>query len=551
MSWHNLLNELDVTKGKVTKVSPDGNQVTIKTSPGQELKIDAKKDPNIDISTAGGKTSIKLNKKSGPNVGQKIKPGQSVDVEEDVQDNRKYQSLEELYSKLIDIEKHINRLSVMDSATEIQGKPVTGTADIHDQLTTMYKNLEGLQGAVARALKVVPAEQNPDIQKFKAGMKEGFGDNATATQALRLMVGSQNFAKAKRALEMAKAGKSVPANFVSGLIPLLDLLDNVMSGSIANTRILQQLDKRAKQKLNISDSVNEADGNIEGYLDSIDEYVEMLFKSEQIKGVSKNEIAYRIQNAVDDIRTRELGLKPSLIRAKYNTAEAVQKKRLVDTGLDLEEGPQDKHIFKAVFMAGGPGSGKSYVAQEVLKQFDLKIVDSDKMFEYLMSKKGMDVSDPNQIYSPDGQATRDQGKDLMAKQKGFWLDGKLGVVIDGTGRDVEKTAKIRQEMIGQGYGTMMMFVNTELSVAQERNLQRPRKLPSDKVEQMWRAVQNNIMKFQQLFGADRFIVIDNSGGLEDPERAEAFKSVESSIRKFLNQEPRNKIAQKWLAQYKK
>ena len=68
---------------------------------------------------------------------------------------------------------------------------------------------------------------------------------------------------------------------------------------------------------------------------------------------------------------------------------------------------------------------------------------------------------------------------------------------------------------------------------------------------MWRAVQNNIMKFQQLFGADRFIVIDNSGGLEDPERAEAFKRVESSIRKFLNQEPRNKIAQKWLAQYKK
>lgn len=202
-------------------------------------------------------------------------------------------------------------------------------------------------------------------------------------------------------------------------------------------------------------------------------------------------------------------------------------------------------------MAGGPGSGKSYVAQEVLKQFDLKVVDSDKMFEYLMSKKGMDVSDPKQIYSPDGQATRDHGKDLMAKQKGWWLDGKLGVVIDGTGRDIEKTAKIRQEMIDQGYGTMMMFVNTELDVAQERNLQRPRRLPSDKVEQMWRAVQNNIMKFQQLFGADRFIVIDNSGGLEDPERAEAFKRVESSIRKFLNQEPRNKIAQKWLAQYKK
>lgn len=315
-------------------------------------------------------------------------------------------------------------------------------------------------------------------------MKEGFGDNATATQALRLMVGSQNFAKAKRALEMARAGKSVPANFVSGLIPLLDLLDNVMSGSIANTRILQQLDKRAKQKLNIADSL--------------------------------------------------------------------QKKRLIDTGLNLDEGPNDKHIFKAIFMAGGPGSGKSFVAQKVLKQFGLKFIDSDKMFEYLMSKKGLDVNDPEQIYSPDGQATRDQAKAQTDKQKHWWLDGKLGVVIDGTGRDLEKTARIRQEMIDQGYGTMMLYVNTKLAVSQQRNLDRPgRTIRPEEVEKMWRRVQENIMKFQQLFGADRFLVIDNSGGLEDPERAEAFKNVESNIRKFLNQEPRNKIAQKWLAQYKK
>ena len=59
------------------------------------------------------------------------------------------------------------------------------------------------------------------------------------------------------------------------------------------------------------------------------------------------------------------------------------------------------------------------------------------------------------------------------------------------------------------------------------------------------------MKFQQLFGADRFIVIDNSGGLEDPSRAEAFTKVESSLRKFLTAEPRNKVAQNWIKQNKK
>ena len=94
-------------------------------------------------------------------------------LEEDFQDDRKYQSLEELYSKLIDIEKHIKRLDVMDSATEWEGKPVTGTADIHDQLTTMYKGIEGLQNVETKALKVRTGEQNPGIQKFKAGMKEG------------------------------------------------------------------------------------------------------------------------------------------------------------------------------------------------------------------------------------------------------------------------------------------------------------------------------------------------------------------------------------------
>ena len=34
--------------------------------------------------------------------------------------------------------------------------------------------------------------------------------------------------------------------------------------------------------------------------------------------------------------------------------------------IPLDEGPNDPHIFKAVFMAGGPGSGKSYVARKML-----------------------------------------------------------------------------------------------------------------------------------------------------------------------------------------
>ena len=33
----------------------------------------------------------------------------------------------------------------------------------------------------------------------------------------------------------------------------------------------------------------------------------------------------------------------------------------------MEEGVNDPHIFKAVFLAGGPGSGKSFVANKMLQ----------------------------------------------------------------------------------------------------------------------------------------------------------------------------------------
>ncbi len=69
-------------------------------------------------------------------------------------------------------------------------------------------------------------------------------------------------------------------------------------------------------------------GNISGYLATIDEYVEMLAdanshydRDEAMDSHTVKEIAYRIQNAVDDIRMRELGLKPSNIRSKFNEDE--------------------------------------------------------------------------------------------------------------------------------------------------------------------------------------------------------------------------------------
>ena len=64
---------------------------------------------------------------------------------------------------------------------------------------------------------------------------------------------------------------------------------------------------------------------------------------------------------------------------------------------------------------------------------------------------------------------------------------------------------------------------------------------------MWAQVQSNIMKFQQIFGAGNFYVIDNSGGLEDPSRKENFDNVEKAIRSFATQPPTSRIARDWIA----
>ena len=47
----------------------------------------------------------------------------------------------------------------------------------------------------------------------------------------------------------------------------------------------------------------------------------------------------------------------------------------------LREGIYDPNIFKAVFLAGGPGSGKSFVVGKTLGGLGLTIINSDEPFE--------------------------------------------------------------------------------------------------------------------------------------------------------------------------
>jgi dephospho-CoA kinase len=213
----------------------------------------------------------------------------------------------------------------------------------------------------------------------------------------------------------------------------------------------------------------------------------------------------------------------------------------------LDEGPNDPHIFKAIFLAGGPGSGKSFVSSKLLSGTGLRVVNSDDIYEYLMNKQNLAL-DPETIFSPQGQEIRGKAKELTKKRRKHYLDGRIGIIVDGTGKDVAKVEAESEKLRELGYETMMLFVNTSLDVAQERNQMRPRKLDPKEVEKMWNAVQQNIMSFQQVFGASNFHVVDNSGGLEDPKRAKQFDQVYRAVQKFINTPPKSRAARAWLEQ---
>lgn len=224
----------------------------------------------------------------------------------------------------------------------------------------------------------------------------------------------------------------------------------------------------------------------------------------------------------------------------------------------ITEGIHDPGILKAFFMAGGPGSGKSYVATEL---FDfpkgavssvsyatgLKLVNSDNAFEKMMREAGIDASKLSD-YANDPEKwaeimqIRDRAKNITKRMQDNYIYGRLGQVIDGTGKNYDKIKGHRQLYQDLGYDTYMVFVNTSLEVALERNQKRERSVPEDLVRKMWQEVQANIGKFQNLFGANRMLIVDNS----TYDNKQVIDKVEREINKLLRNPVENPLGKVWL-----
>lgn len=222
----------------------------------------------------------------------------------------------------------------------------------------------------------------------------------------------------------------------------------------------------------------------------------------------------------------------------------------------LVEGVHDSGIFKAIFLAGGPGSGKDFVMGKTLAGNGLTEINSDNAFEFLMDKKRLNKKMPESE-----KAQRDEirgtAKSVTELRQRLALNGRNGLIINGTADDIEKTKRIKKELEDLGYETQMVFVDTADEVSRQRNIDRGqrggREVPDKIRKEKWDSAQAARPELQKLFGQANFFHYDNSEDLRNAppdvvhKKTQELNGIFKNVRKFTAAPPKSDIAKSWIS----
>lgn len=224
----------------------------------------------------------------------------------------------------------------------------------------------------------------------------------------------------------------------------------------------------------------------------------------------------------------------------------------------ISEGVHDPYIFKAVALIGPPGAGKSSLAHRIfgglpLDQGDEKIPSTRLAGSGI---KSINIDNFSEIMLQKAPARTGELKpgewerawELVQKQRSNYISGRLGMVIDGTGKDFNRTREALDLLEKLGYDTMVVAVMVSLQTSLARQKQREkrqtelrgvgRKVEPEFAMTAFEKIQANLDKFKMAYG-DRFIQIDN-------EQDADLSLAEKKIRSFLNSAPSSPVAQAWI-----
>ena len=166
-----------------------------------------------------------------------------------------------------------------------------------------------------------------------------------------------------------------------------------------------------------------------------------------------------------------------------------------------------------------------------------------------MDKKGLDKTMPA-TEKDKRDIVRTRAKNITELKQRLALLGRNGLIINGTGDDYEKIARIKEKLEELGYESAMILVNTDDEVSKQRNIERGqrggRTVPEEVRKEKWDNVQNSRPEFAKLFGQN-YMEFDNSEDLRQapPEVVKAkqdeLMQLYKNVQNFIAQAPQSEI----------
>jgi len=245
---------------------------------------------------------------------------------------------------------------------------------------------------------------------------------------------------------------------------------------------------------------------------------------ERKAGVSDTDMRNHVKN--NDYDSFKNGL-PSAIQANDKHA----KELFHDTkkGMGIHENVS-RGMFKALFLVGGPGSGKDVIIHEAIAERNAIEINANKAYEFLMDKKKLS----------------EETKDYQLNA----IRNRSALVINGASDDQSKITSIKEELDELGYTSMMVFVNTTNEVSQDRNNQHARVISEQIRQEKWEKSQKNLDHFYDLF--ECFLEFDNSINLQSTNllikeaKQNEISDICNEISYFYKTKVINEIATQWL-----
>ena len=153
----------------------------------------------------------------------------------------------------------------------------------------------------------------------------------------------------------------------------------------------------------------------------------------------------------------------------------------------LQESVYDKGIFKAVFLGGIPGAGKSYTISKITDgSISPQIVNFDKYAEYL--GKVLGIKDVGGYVE---KTFIDKAKSMTISQLSLYINSMLPLFIDSTSNKINRAVYRDGVLKMFGYDTAMVWVDTPYETALKRIQQRERSVPEAFVKAVYDVQQEN------------------------------------------------------------